>query len=154
VSADEELPPSAEERVLRAHLERAKFVAGAREGRWRLLSLEWPVALVGVSAAERISAPREFFLRIDLSGYPRQAPNGYPWDVEADALLATDGRPKGGRVERAFRADWQGLYLPVDRSALDGHSAWRSWRWDDSKDLTYYLRLVHELLNDDDYTGV
>jgi hypothetical protein len=153
LSAAEELPPSAEERVLRAHLERAEFLAGVRERRWRLISLEWPTAMIAVAAAARRGAPREFFFRFDLTGYPRQGPNAFPWDVETDANLAADKRPKGERVGLAFRADWQGMYLPVDRSAISGHN-WRSWRWDDTKEITFYLRLLYELLNDDDYTGI
>ena len=31
---------------------------------------------------------------------------------------------------------------------------YRQWIWDDKKDITFYLRLVSELLTDDDYTGV
>ena len=142
-----------EERVFRAHLERAEFRAGVRESRWRFISLEWPMALIAVSAGERPGAPTEFVFRFDLTDYPRQAPNAYPWDADTDSTLVAEKRPKGDRVGLAFRVDWQGLYLPVDRSAISGHN-WRSWRWDDTKDITFYLRLLYELLNDDDYTGV
>jgi len=76
-------------------------------------------------------------------------------------MLAAAARPKGHRVGNAFRTDWEGgvaLYIPCDRVAISSHGAWAAqhpaWLWDASKDITLYLRLVHEMLNDEDYTGV
>jgi hypothetical protein len=148
------LPASPAERVFREHLERADYVAGVGAKRWRLISLDWPTAIFAVRAGARESSPEEFSFRINLDGYPGQAPHGHAWDPETEAVLAADKRPKGERVGLAFRADWDGLYLPTDRSAVAGHTNWRSWRWDDRKDISFYLRLLHELLNDEDYKGV
>jgi hypothetical protein len=79
-----------------------------------------------------------------------------PWDEPNNAQLGATARPKGGRATLTFRTDWesgQALYIPCDRRA-EGHSQWTTWRWDSSKEITYYLRLVHEILNDEEYTGV
>jgi hypothetical protein len=104
-----------------------------------------------------MGAPTEYVLRFELTNYPADAPIATPWDESTNSELGAAGRPKGGRAATAFRMDWQGgaaLYLPCDRTAAAGHTGWASWRWDSSKDITYYLRLVYELLNDEDYTGV
>jgi hypothetical protein len=60
-----------------------------------------------------------------------------------------------------FRSDWESgkaLYIPCDRVAFRGHEAWAQqhsqWAWDPGKDITHYLRLVHQRLNDPDYLGV
>jgi hypothetical protein len=150
-----ELPASPEERTFQAHLLRPEFQFGVATERWRVIGMEWPIALIAVSAAERGASPTEFVLRFDLTGYPNDAPTAIPFDLTTNARLAADKLPKGPRLSgnMAFRPDWPGLYLPVDRSALSGH-AWRTWRWDNSRDITYYLRLVHELLNAEDYEGV
>lgn len=150
-----ELPPSPDERTFRAHLLRPEFQAAVAARRWRVLDIHWPFALIAVSAAVRPNGPDEFVLRFELTGYPSQAPTAIPFDLETEARLAPEKLPKGPRLSgnMAFRPDWQGLYLPVDRSAISGHN-WRTWRWDDSCDITLYLRLVHELLNAEDYAGV
>lgn len=149
------LPPSPAERTFLAHLRRAEFEAAVAARRWRLVELDWPVALIAVSAAERPKAPQEFVLRFDLMGYPSEAPTAIPFDLETGARLAPEKLPKGPRLSgnMAFRPDWPGLYLPVDRTALNGHN-WRTWRWDDTRDISFYLRLVYELLNAEDYAGV
>lgn len=152
-----DLPLSPDERVFQAHLERAEYLVAVRGRRWRLISLEWPVCTFAVAAAPRENAPAEFSFRLDVGDYPRQAPHGQLWDMDGDAPLAHERRPKGERASLAFK-EWAGIYLPIDRSAIGAtlidHAAWRSWRWNDGKDITFYLRLLHELLNADDYTGV
>ena len=44
-----------DEQVFRAHLEAGPFQSGLDRGRWRLLFLDWPFALIAVKAAERDS---------------------------------------------------------------------------------------------------
>ena len=154
-------PMSPDERVFREHLKRAAFTRGVDERRWRLLRIAWPHVWIAVRAALRDGAPEEFVLRFELSNYPTAAPTATPWDEVTGAMLAAAGRPKGNRVGMALKAEWEGgvaLYIPCDRIAIVGHGAWvaqhPAWIWDSSKDITLYLRLVHEMLNDEDYTGV
>jgi hypothetical protein len=146
-----------DERVFVSHLELPDFVRGVKAGRWRYLRRAWPYVWIAVSAAPRPDAPDDYVLRFELTNYPVDLPTATPWDETIDAQLAAEKRPTGGRAAMAFRSDWESgsaLYLPCDRKAGPGHTNWRSWRWDSSKDITHYLRLVHEILNEEDYTVV
>ena len=150
-----------DERTFRAHIEEGPFRAGVEAGRWWLIAFEWPIAFIAIRAARRANAPDAFVLRFDMTNYPGAAPTGAPWDLVTGALMGGDRRPKGERVAMAFNAGWSGgqaLYIPCDRLAIAGHDAWagqyRQWIWEDGKDITLYLRLVSELLTDEDYVGV
>lgn len=150
-----------DERVFREHLNHADFVRGVGSGRWRLLRIDWPHVWIAIRAAPRDGAPDEFVLRFELTDYPTQAPTATPWDEARGTMLEASHRPKGDRVAMAFRANWEGgaaLYIPCDRVAIRGHSNWSTqypaWTWNASRDITLYLRLVHEMLNDPDYAGV
>lgn len=150
-----------DERALVADLAGVRFQDGADRGFWRLVSLDWPFALIAVSAAPRASSPVEFLLMIECSGYPAQAPTGCPWDAETNDVLASEKRPKGERAGRVFRADWRegrALYAPWDRTGLAEHPNWATehplWAWNPGRDLSFFLRNVYELLNDDGYTGI
>ena len=149
----------APDRLFREDVSGGDFAAGVDRGYWRLRSLAWPVALIDVAAAPRQNGPAAYALRFDLTGYP-EAPTARLWDIAADAPLAIAQWPGGGeRTLRAFNPAWNpdALYLPVDRMALRGHDAWRdipgTHVWDPAGDVTQYVRLVHELLNEDGYNG-
>ena len=150
-------------RAVHAHLRGGRFLAGVAAGRWRLVSISWPHAIIGLSAAEREKAPTEFALRFEMSGYPYAAPTGGLWDVEADASLPAERRPKGERVATLFRADgWHGgataTYAPWDRMGLQAHVDWAQKypmeAWNPTRDLSFILNQIHERLNADDYLGV
>lgn len=150
-----------DERALLAHLKTARFLAGVDGHRWRLLSIDWPHALIAVAAAARDNSPAEVVLRFDLADYPQRAPTAGPWDTDLDTPLSPERRPKGEMVSRVFRADWESgkaLYAPWDRVALESHDDWaRKYpltAWHPKRDLTFYLTNVHDLLNDGDYLGV
>jgi len=154
---------SPEERTGRLHLGSGQFLAGVAAGRWRLISLTWPKTLIAISAAERPRSPREFFIRFDLTGYPQTAPTGGLWDVEADASLAPELRPKGPRAAQLFRTDgWAGgataMYAPWDRIALGSHTDWATkyplQAWKPTRELSFALSQIHEVLNASDYLGV
>jgi len=152
-----------EERAFRTHVAGGRFRSGTGRGHWRLVEadLAWPNVLIAVSAAPREGAPTEFFLKFDLSGYPTAAPTAGAWHPTEHRWLTAAERPKGGRAEKAFRADWregQALYIPGDRLAIGGHENWAGqspgWAWDPTEGITRYLRHVHTLLNEDEYRGV
>jgi hypothetical protein len=151
---------SAPERLFRDDVAGTCFSAGADRGYWRLRSIAWPRAVVEVAPAEIPSGPAWFALLFDLTGYP-EAPTARFWNVEVDGPLSPDRWPAGGdRITRAFNPGWRqdALYLPVDRLALEGHDGWRVQHaahvWDAGRDISQYLRLVHELLNEGSYCGV
>lgn len=151
-----------DERALRAALASPAFRSGVDGERWCLVSLTWPIGIFAVSAAPRPGAPNEYGLRINLSGYPQQAPTAAPWDLSLGAPLARSRRPTGVRVGKVFyNQNWQednALYAPWDRTALEGHSNWPQDYpedvWHPGRDIAFLLGRVHELLNADDYTGV
>ena len=149
-----------DEQVLRAHLEAGPFQSGVDRGRWRLLSLKWPYALIAIQAADRVGGPAEYALRFECTNYPQTAPTARPWDAERNSPLPLARWPNGkSRVPLAFNPGWkdgQCLYLPCDRLSIEGHDAWRtqhpSMIWSPTSDITQYLRIVHDLLNSSDYS--
>ena len=149
-----------DERALRAHLQTGRYQAGVEAGRWRDLSVEWPIVIVAVSAAPRPGAPQEFAIRFDLTGYPNTAPTGCIWDMETNTMLPADKRPKGERAGLVFRFEGgcgpTAMYAPWDRGALYNYNwAQQAPRlaWHAGRDLTFVLENVHEILNADDYLG-
>lgn len=152
---------SPDEHSVRAALGSARFQSGVDSGRWRLISFQWPIGVFAVSAAPRDRSPAEYGLRIDFVGYPQQAPAAEPWDLNLNERLAPDERPKGERAGPAFRSDWKkggALYVPWDRTPLADHTDWvtehKSSAWHPGRDVAFFLRCVHDLLNDDGYLGV
>ena len=152
-----------DERALRGHLCGGHFQSGVAAGHWRLISVTWPVAMVAVTAAERANSPAEFALRFELSGYPHTAPTGGLWNPDTDTSLPTDRRPKGERPAELFRTDgWAGgataMYAPWDRMGLQAHPDWAQRyphdAWNPSRDLSFILAKVHEVLSADDYLGI
>lgn len=157
-------PPSTpqlpDERTFRQHLAGGAFGRGAAHGRWRLVQVAWPHALIAVSAAARDGSPSEYGFRFELTNYPQVPPTAQPWDLEVNRPLAPTRWPTGPkRLAAAFNPGWnaQAIYIPCDRMAIQGHDPWRtqhpSMIWSPSGDITQYLRILHELLNSGDYTG-
>ncbi len=150
-----------DEQVFRSHIEAGPFQSGVDRGRWRLLSIEWPYALIAISAAARERAPDEYALRFECRDYPQTAPTAQLWDVERGQPLEQRRWPAGrGRVQHAFNPAWnsgQCLYLPCDRLSIVGHDVWRSQHptmiWSSASNITLYLRIVHDLLHSSEYTG-
>lgn len=155
------LAASPDELAVGAALASGAFQSGVDDGRWRLVEFEWPIGVFAVSAAHRDNSPAEFGLRIDLSGYPQQAPTAEPWSIDRRERLAASERPKGERAAEVFRSDWEqgrALYAPWDRVGLAAHSEWasqhRTYAWHPGRNLAFFFRCVYDLLNDDDYLGV
>ena len=154
------IPP--DERALRQHVASARFQEGVYRGRWQIVDeAAWPIVMITVTAARRDGAPSDYLLRFDLSGYPESAPTATPWNATTGSVLESELRPKGERVGHVFRTDWEdgrALYAPFDRVALNGHPNWMTQHsrqvWDPSKDLAWLLQILHEMLNNDDYTGI
>ena len=152
-----------DERVFREHLEVGSFQSGVDRGRWRLDSINWSHAVLAVRAASRPNAPEEFFFRFELSNYPAVPPTAQPWNAKTNAPLEADKWASGiGRVPLAFNPGYKGgvcLYLPCDREAFDqGHQNWIHLHpemiWSPDGDITQYLRIIYDLINSKDYTGI
>lgn len=151
-----------DERALRSDLASGGFRAGEAAGRWRLVDIAWPHVTVAITAGSRPDSPGEFVVRFECTGYPHTAPTGSIWDLETDASMPADRRPKGEHAAKLFRADgWQGgtaMYAPWDRAGLRAHPDWAQKyplsAWNPTRTLTFIVDNVHEVLNADDYLGV
>jgi hypothetical protein len=150
------------QRDVQQHFASARFQAGVAAGRWRLVSVDWPFVLVAIAAAPRKDSPSEYFIRFELEGYPQIAPTGEIWDNDANDPLAAAHRPKGLRAALLFRVDGWGpaphaMYAPWERRALADHGDWAEKHpraaWNPTRDLTFVLAQIHEILNADDYLG-
>ena len=149
-----------DERTFRQHVAGGAFLRGRARGRWRLIRITWPHAVIAVSAAARRGSPSEYGFRFELRNYPQWPPTAQPWDLERDSALPGSRWPTGrSRLAGAFNPGWnpQALYLPCDRLAIQGHDAWitqhPSMIWRPTGDITQYLFILYELLNSSDYTG-
>ena len=146
-----------DEQILRLHLGSGRFRSGTATGWWRLVSLNWPHAVIGIKAGDGV----EYGFRFHCADYPRTAVTAQPWDIEKDTPLAHNQWPTGGpRISGAFNPGWKSgtcLYLPCDRESIEGHESWRhehpALLWDPKKGICKYLGIVHELLNSSDYGG-
>jgi hypothetical protein len=153
---------SLEEKVFRDHMARGSFVRGVELGHWHLVSLNWPIAIIAITAVAREKGPDWFALRFDLTGYPSSPPTSRPWSKQASQPLEPGAWPTGvRRVAAVFNPGWNNgiaLYLPCDRVAAAGHTNWTAeypyWIWSPTDTIVKYLRIVHELLNSNDYAGV
>ena len=153
-------PQTPDEGTFRQHVSGGAFLRGQVRGRWRLIRVTWPHAVIAVSAAPRAGSPSEYGFRFELTNYPQLLPTAQPWDLEQDGPLPTTRWPTGrSRLAGAFAPHWnsQALYLPCDRLAIQGHDAWitqhPSMIWKPTGDITQYLAILHDLLNSSDYTG-
>jgi hypothetical protein len=153
-------PMAPDEKAFRAHTSTGRFSAGVDADEWRLVSLEWPHAVIAIAAAPREDAPREYGFRFELSGYPNTAATAQVWNADEERIATAEERPKVTYSPSPFRCDWSGgtaLYIPCDRVAVEGHADWPAQHgelWDPAKGISQYLIYVHRLLHDDAYTGL
>ena len=147
------------------HLAHPAFQYGVERGWWGVVKndvLVWPEAILWISAPSRPNGPDRFFFHFTLPGYPERAPSATVWDIEGNQRLDLAKWPKGGGdVGMAFRTNWNNavaLYTPWDRVALESHPDWASKHpgiaWKRTYTIVHYLRMTHELLWSDEYTGV
>ena len=154
-------PVNPSETLLARDLAAPEFRCGQIDGRWRLVSEAWPHVVIAVSAAPRPNSPPEFGLRFECSGYPQQAVTAQPWNLATNGALAAHLWPRGKLIlPSVFRPEWHSgtcLYLPCDRISMNGHDVWVNQHpnrlWHPARGIICYLEQVHDLLNQDDYTG-
>lgn len=148
--------------LLEQDLAAPEFRCGEIEGRWRHVGTSWPHAIIAVAAEARPNSPNEYGFRFECSGYRQTPVTAQPWDLGDNAPLAFGRWPTGKSIlPSIFRPDWKGgqcLYLPCDRISIEGHENWRNEHpsriWQPQRGILCYLEQVHDLLNQDDYTGV
>ena len=144
----------ADERAFRAHTGRPDFEIGTTKGQWQLVCIDWPCAILTVTARDGI----KWAFRFHLPGYPAALPNAQPWNLDTCGPLAAAQWPSGtGRVAAAFNPGWNAaaLYLPCDRLALAGHEQWLvehpEKAWPPTRGIVHYLEIIHDLLASHQY---
>lgn len=155
--------------MLSKHIEEAFFQLGIDKGKWGIVGSKadiesnWPKLVVWIKPAKKEDGPDKYYLRFDLSGYPKEAPTATLWDLENDKKLSFDRWPKGRKrwVNSVFKQSWKNgdcLYIPCDRNACD-ESHRQNWEtqyphlmWDGDKDTIYkYVSYIYKVLNSKDY---
>lgn len=147
--------------LLEQDLAAPEFRCGEIEGRWRQLSLDWPHVVIAVAAAPRPNSPSEYAFRFECTGYRQRPATAQPWSLTTPSPLPLNRWPTGRSIlPSVFRPEWKGgqcLYLPCDRVSIEGHDNWRSEHpsrlWQPARGIICYLEQLHDLLNQDDYTG-
>lgn len=147
--------------LLERDLAAVEFRCGEFDGRWRHVATAWPHIVIAVSTAPRPNSPAEYGFRFECTGYPQSPVTAQPWDLAANAPLATSRWPTGRAiVPSVFRKEWKEgrcLYLPCDRMSIEGHANWHqehpSRLWNPARGIVCYLEQLHDLLSSNDYTG-
>lgn len=141
--------------ALRQFFDSARFRSGVCRGKWRLVKLEFPIALVEV----RCPDGRWLGMRFECTGYPHSLPNGVPWDCGAGTRLTDERWPRGQRISPVFNPGWKGgnaLYIPCDRESIIGHDQWLQDHpelvWDPSRGLEVYLEGILSVLDSPDFS--
>jgi hypothetical protein len=157
VSAQPEQPLGSDEIAVRTHLASGRFLAGVAAKRWRLIDLTWPVAIIAVTAASRPESPSEWVFRFDLAGYPQLAPTIMLWDATTGQKMNDQGYPEGDRVQQVIQPGLDYLYCAYDRKGLAGHPEWLTQfprsSWNPTREITFALEKLSDLLTSDDYVG-
>lgn len=144
---------SPDEVTLRADLAGTRYLVNEFRGKWKLVSLEFPIAMFRVRAAAKPGCPPWLLLRLDCQGYRGVAPTGQLWSGLTNAALEPQMRPHtAGGIMTAFQEWGKCLYHPIDRLARDhwpGQHA--ELAWSNDKDINSYLEVVYDLLHDSQY---
>ncbi|MEP5105103.1 MAG: ubiquitin-like domain-containing protein, partial [Ekhidna sp.] len=142
--------------LFKSHILSGQFQAAVDKGYWEVVGnheADWPNVYVKI-----FSEKGNFHLKINLDQYPIKAPKGELWDIEKDALLSQEKRPKGDHnVTVAVRMHYgpnrsTSLYIPCDREGMLCHPNWEQkyphiW-WKKKDTIFKYLSYFRNMLND------
>jgi hypothetical protein len=137
---------------IEADIAEPAFASGLEDGRWRILSFNFPILNFAIAATEPDGKASEYGFRAELSNFPSAAPHVRIWDQDANSALPAERRPKGGgRVEKTFQV-WSDdtVYRPWERNTGPHnniattlpHLAWRP-----SCHLSFIFEDLHAILN-------
>jgi hypothetical protein len=135
-----------------ADLDDPGFLVGVAGGRWRVIAHRFPRLDFAISATEPDGSASEYSFLAELTGYPAAGPMVRIWDMESDAPLAVERRPKGNRRVAVTFQRWgdDTIYRPWDRrtgphnnNAINlPHLAWRS-----DRRLAFIFEDLHGILH-------
>lgn len=136
--------------ALEDDIAQARLRAASDDGRFGVHAFHFPIVLAWAAVgSERLG------IRLDCVDYPKLAPAGSPWDLEANTPLPVELWPINGRADKVFRKDWSpsngnAPYLACDRTALATHPDWTTAMgnraWNSMRTIFDYLEQVHEAL--------
>ena len=102
---------------LREDLLAADVENGVAAGSWRVIDLSWPILTVAIAVGDET----ELGMRLDVQGYPLQAPAGQPWNLATNTPLPMT-MPRLS-VPLASRQHWSSMTTLSPMAILCG---WRS----------------------------
>ena len=150
----------ADHATLVAHLRCVRFLAGVEEGRWSVLSHEFPSLIVSVSGQDftgSMTVSMQFQLLCD--GYPARPPFVQQWDIDKQARPeppnAEEGPPGVIDAFKTWTRDhgdgYGGIYRAWQRYAAV-HNNWATSRpdeaWHRQRDLTFIMEMLYALVSE------
>lgn len=141
----------AEARV-RVDLEDPGFRAGVAQGRWRIHDFAFPRLDFVIAATEPDGNASEYGFRGELTNFPATNPMVRIWDLERDAPLAANHRPKGNqRIAITFQ-QWgdDTVYRPWDRMTGPHNNNANNLphlAWKPDRRLLFVFEDLHGILN-------
>ena len=151
---------SADHGTLLSHLKSLRFRAGVEEGRWAVLTHDFPSLIVSVSGQDftgSITASMHFQLLCD--GYPIRPPFVQQWDIGQQARPeppnAEEGPPGVIDALKTWSRDdgngYGGIYRAWQRYAAV-HNNWATLRpdeaWNRQRDLTFIMEMLYALVSE------
>jgi hypothetical protein len=144
--------PDLAEHSIQADLNAPEFLTGVARGAWRVLSLDFPIVLLGIRGTEPDGSNKEWVFRYLVDDYPSVAPMVQIWDVASNCILAAGSRPTGNQlVAHAFKS-WSDdtVYRPWERKAME-HGDWKTKYpnqvWNPTKTLANTVEDLNAILN-------
>lgn len=142
--------------LFKIHLESAEFGYGVDSGWWghqeESAAQTWPYFQVWIAAPENVVKGGVLWLKLELSNYPKLAPNGLMWDMESNQVLAQDRGPDRSaskNIGSVFKNNKR-IYAPWDRGGLTPHPEWTDTHkhtcWTPESTIAAYLGHTHRLL--------
>jgi len=134
-------------------LESSALQSGIMRGNWKVHIFQFPKLVIGVLGTEPDGSRKMYYFRYLLDDFPTKAPWVQIWNIENDAVLPSNERPKGNAmVARVFQS-WppdDTVYRPWERKAL-AHGGWTvkyaSEAWRPNLTLTYTVEDLYGILN-------
>lgn len=144
-----------DERALVGQLQSTRFLAGVDEGRWRIVSLDFPMIVVRINACDLDGVhcvSMEFQLVCD--DFPAKAPFVQRWDyVNNSRPPAPDGPPgvKDALKDWTHKGKHGGVYRAWQRYA-SVHNNWAAKRpdeaWRRDRPLVFIMEQLYALVSE------
>lgn len=141
--------------AIEADLRSPQFRVGVKKSMWRIISDNFPILVIAVTATEPDGKKGEYTFHFELTDFPSTAPLVHLWDPLTNDLLAVEKRPKGPEKVLASFKQWGtaqrgSIYRPWDREGIN-HNNWNNTHpnlaWAPNRNISFILEDLHEILN-------